>query len=221
MEQSIRISKIENVTHDVKRFQCEKPDGFAFISGQATEVSINKPGWKEEKRPFTFTSLNEDPYLEFTIKIYSDHRGVTHELNTLQPGDQLLIDDSWGAIEYKGEGYFIAGGAGITPFIAIFRQLFKENKLGNNKLFFSNKTEKDIILEKELTAMLGPNAVYSITGEHSDTYHNGHINEQFLKLQVEDFGKHFYLCGPPPMVTALQDTLVRLGAAPEAVVFEK
>ncbi|MEO8414268.1 MAG: flavodoxin reductase, partial [Ginsengibacter sp.] len=80
----------------------------------------------EEKRPFTFTSLNENPYLEFTIKRYEDHHGITDKMHQLMPGDELIISDVWGAIEYKGPGYFIAGGAGITPFISILRQLHVE-----------------------------------------------------------------------------------------------
>jgi predicted ferric reductase len=44
------------------------------------------------------------------------------ELGKLKHGDELIIR-VWGAIEYKGEGVFIAGGAGVTPFIAILRQL--------------------------------------------------------------------------------------------------
>jgi hypothetical protein len=35
------------------------------------------------------------------------------ELGKLKQGE-LLIHDVWGAIEYKGEGVFIAGGAGVT-----------------------------------------------------------------------------------------------------------
>jgi hypothetical protein len=220
MEHKIKIKAIEKVTHDVKRFQCEKPAGYDFIPGQATEVSINKQGWEEERRPFTFTSLNEAPFLEFTIKIYKDHPGVTNELNTLVPGDELIVRDVWGAIEYKGPGYFIAGGAGITPFIAILRQLKNENKLDDSKLFFSNKTDRDIILEEELTSMLGKNAIYIITDERSGKHQNGFINEQFLKDNIEDFSKHFYLCGPSNMVEALRNCLAKLGASPEAVVFE-
>jgi ferredoxin-NADP reductase len=119
MKYNVKIQEIENLTHDVKRFRLEKPKDYHFIPGQATEVSINKAGWKEEIRPFTFTSLNSLPYLEFVIKIYSDHAGVTNELNSLKAGDELIVRDVWGAIEYKGPGYVIAGGAGITPFIAI------------------------------------------------------------------------------------------------------
>jgi predicted ferric reductase len=221
MEHKIKIKKIDKLTHDVKRFLCEKPGNYNYIPGQATEVAINKNGWGSEKRPFTFTSLNGSSELEFTIKVYDDHPGVTNELNTVEAGDELIIDDAWGVIQYKGPGYFIAGGAGITPFIAILRQLQKENNLAGNKLFFSNKTEKDIILRQELTSMLGADVIFTITGEHSDLYYNGFINEQFLKNHVEDFRKHFYLCGPPKMVEALQHILIKLRASTEAVVFEK
>lgn len=221
MEEVVEITNIENLTHDVKCFRCAKPAGYRFHPGQATEVSINKTGWEGEKRPFTFTSLNSDPYLEFIIKIYSDHSGVTNELNALRSGDELIVRDVWGAIEYKGPGCFIAGGAGITPFVAILRQLRNENRLEGNKLFFSNKTEKDIILQAEFSAMLGTAAVYVISDGESKAYYNGHLDERFLKDFVEDFGENFYLCGPPKMVEAMQNILLRLGASPDTVVFEK
>jgi ferredoxin-NADP reductase len=221
MEEVISIISIEKLTHDVNRFRCEKPSGYHYHPGQATEVSINREGWKAEKRPFTFTSLNESPYLEFTIKIYQNHQGVTNELGKLMPGDKLMIGDAWGAIEYKGPGYFIAGGAGITPFIAILRQLKKDNQVKGNKLFFSNKTSRDIILKDELQSILGEDAVFVVTDEPSSEHYNGFINEEFLKNQVNDFNKHFYLCGPPKMVEAIQLLLTKMGASPEAVVFEK
>jgi ferredoxin-NADP reductase len=194
---------------------------YHFIPGQATEVSINRKGWQTEKRPFTFTSLNEWPHLEFVIKIYSDHVGVTHELNSLRVGDELIIGDVWGAIEYKGPGYFIAGGAGITPFIAILRQLYQDSRLQGNQLFFSNKTDGDIIMRDELSTMLRDHVVYTTTDDPRTHYHQGFINEGFLREHVDDFSKHFYLCGPPKMVKDMQALLGRLGASPDAVVFEK
>jgi len=221
MESVIKIKDTRQRTHDVKSFRCEKPPGYQFTPGQATEVSINKDGWKDEKRPFTFTSLNEDADLEFTIKRYSDHNGVTNELHQLKPGDELIVRDIWGAIEYKGPGYFIAGGAGITPFIAIFRQLHKDGKTGDNQLFFSNKTDKDIILEDEFNTMLGKNVIHVITNDASTKYYAGYINEEFLRKNVKDFSRNFYLCGPPKMVEVMQETLNKLGASPDAVVFEK
>jgi ferredoxin-NADP reductase len=221
MEQVIKIKKIIERTHDVRSYRCEKPKDYHFIPGQATEVSINKDGWKEEKRPFTFTSLNDDDDLEFTIKSYFDHAGVTNEMHKIKEGGELIVRDVWGAIEYKGPGYFIAGGAGITPFIAIFRQLHKEHKLEDNTLFFSNKTDADIILEDEFNSMLGKNVVHVITDDANTKYSKGYINEEFLRGNVTDFSKNFYLCGPPKMVEAMQGLLGKLGASPDAVVFEK
>jgi ferredoxin-NADP reductase len=222
MEYTVKLTDIIPVTHNVKAYRLEKPDGYVFIPGQATEVSIDLPGWQSEKRPFTFTSLNEMPYLEFTIKSYRDHEGVTSKLDSLKPGDHLIIGDVWGAIEYKGPGYFIAGGAGITPFIAILRDLQKKNAIQGNKLFFSNRTIGDIIYLEELLHILGKeNLIFNVTDEKQDGYDNRFIDRDFLEKEVNDFSKHFYVCGPDPMIRQINQTLTSLGASPDAVVFEK
>jgi ferredoxin-NADP reductase len=221
MEQIVRILDIHAVTHNVKQFIVEKPDGFVFTPGQATELSINQEGWTDKKNPFTFTSLTDDHYLQFTIKIYTDHEGVTNHLGELKIGDELIIREAWGAIEYKGPGYFIAGGAGITPFIAILRQLYKDGKLDGNKLFFSNHTDDDIILADELRTMLGDNALFTTTQQKGGKNDHRRIDAEFLKAEVADFKKHFYVCGPDPMVAAITQTLEQLGANADTVVFEK
>lgn len=217
----VKIISVEPVTHDVKRFTIQKPEGYKFTPGQATEVSINTPALKNEKRPFTFTSLNDNEHLEFTIKIYDSHNGVTKELGKLKHGDELIIRDVWGAIEYKGEGVFIAGGAGITPFIAIIRQLHTENKIASNKLIFTNKTESDIILKQEFDEILGKNFINTLTDEKKEGYENRMIDAAFLKEKIDDFTQHFYVCGPPPFVKAISKALTILGAETDAVVFEK
>ena len=217
----VKIISVEPVTHDVKRFTIQKPEGYKFTPGQATEVSINTLALKNEKRPFTFTSLNDNEHLEFTIKIYDSHNGVTKELGKLKHGDELIIRDVWGAIEYKGEGVFLAGGAGITPFIAILRQLYNENKINNNKLIFTNKTESDIILHKEFNEMLGKNFINTLTDEKKDGYENRLIDYTFLKEKIDNFKQHFYVCGPPPIVKAVSKALTQLGAKTDEVVFEK
>lgn len=226
MEHIVKILSATPVTQDVRAYRLAKPAGYTFIPGQATDVSINKEKWKDEKRPFTFTSLNEWPYLEFTIKSYSDHDGVTNQLGKLEAGDELIIRDVWGAISYTGEGYFIAGGAGITPFLAILRQLNKEGKIGLNQLFFSNKTAGDIILQEELDRMLGSNAHYILTRQNNASGNSGvasgqHIDKDFLSREIADFTKPFYICGPDKMVSDLTATLAKLGAKPESLIFEK
>ena len=219
-EHIVKILSVEPVTHNVKHFRLQKPGGYRFTPGQATELSINKPQWKNERRPFTFTSLNEWSYLEFTIKIYPDRKGVTDQLGQLKTGDELILHDVWGAIQYKGEGTFIAGGTGVTPFIAIFRQLQKDNKLGKNKLIFSNKTRKDIILKDEFTAMLGDNFINTLTQDDVPGYDHHRIDEKYLKEKIHDLDQQFYICGPDEMVQKVQDILKQIGAKQDLITVE-
>ena len=223
MEQqyTVKLLATRQVTHDVKEFRFEKPKGYQFVPGQATDMTVNKPGWTDKKNPFTFTGYNDDPFIQFTIKRYPDHHGVTDQLHQLQPGDSVIVHDVWGAIEYRGPGVFLAGGAGITPFLAILRQLHRDKKAEGNTLFFSNKTARDIIEHQELENILGVSASFILTNDNTTGYLHTRINKKFLQEQVSNFNQPFYICGPDQMVADLNDTLKELGANPEALVFEK
>jgi len=220
-EYVVKILSAEYVTHNVRRFRISRPDGYTFQPGQATDVCINKDGWRTERRSFTFTGLKEWDYLEFTIKIYADHEGVTAQLGKLEPGADLLLHDVYGTITYKGEGTFIAGGAGLTPFLSIFRRLHQDGQIGNNRLLFSNRTAKDVILKDELQLMLGSNFINTLTQDNDPAYGHRRIDAAYLKEKVSDFSRYFYICGPDPMVAAIKDTLLQLGAQRNRIVTEE
>jgi len=219
-EHIVKILDIKQITHDVKLFRVEKPAGYSFIPGQATDVSVNTPEFRDRKNPFTFTCLTSAPYLEFTIKIYSSHNGMTNELGKLKPGDELIIRDVWGAINYKGKGIFIAGGAGITPFISILRNLQVTNEVAGNRLLFANKTKADIILEDEFRRILGTEFINILSDEKAEGYYHGFITEDFLKANIDDFSRKFYVCGPPPMMDAVLKQLANLGVAENSITLE-
>jgi ferredoxin-NADP reductase len=216
----VKILKTEYVTHDVKRFRVEKPAGFKYLPGQATEITMKGRENEVGKGPFTFTSLNEKGYLEFTIKIYQTGK-LTKELGKLKAGDELIIHDVWGTITYQGQGVFIAGGAGVTPFIAIFRQLYKDSKIDDNKLILSNKTDEDIILKDEFEKMLGKNFLNVLTREKSDKFYNQKIDKDLIKKLVNDFNQHFYICGPDKFVEDIHNILNDLKVPEELIVIEK
>jgi ferredoxin-NADP reductase len=216
----VKIQSIKHITHDMLQLVTEKPEKYNFTPGQATEVSINKPDWKEKKNPFTFTCLPEDDFLEFNIKTYPTHKGVTNELLTLKIADELILHEVFGAISYKGEGVFIAGGAGVTPFISIFRDLHKKNEIGNNKLIFANKTKADILLEHEFTDLLDKNFINILSDEKAEGYANGQITEDFLKAYVNATTQNVYVCGPPPMMEAVQKQLSNLHISKKTITVE-
>ncbi len=220
-EHIVKILESEFVTHNVKRFKLSKPGNYAFQPGQATDIVINHPDWKAERRPFTFTGLNDWDHLEFTIKIYNDHNGVTNALGKLKAGDELILHDVWGAIHYKGEGTFIAGGAGVTPFIAILRQLQKDAKLGENQLLFSNRTSKDIILKEEFEKMLGNHFINTLTQEKTASYDSRKIDINYLREKIKNLSQYFYICGPDAMVENISSDLQELGVDKSRIVTEE
>jgi len=217
----VKIIESSFINHDVKRFIVERPDGYDFIPGQGTDVSINLPEWKDKFRPFTFISLTESPYLEFAIKIYDDHHGVTKQLGKTNAGTELIIQEPFGTIHYNGMGTFIAAGTGLTPFLAIFRDLHNRKMLDGNTLILSNKTREDIIYPQELINILESNFINIFTREGVIGFNERRIDRRFLVETIQDFSGNFYICGPDRFVREISGYLVELGASADTLVFEQ
>lgn len=221
MAQPVTLLATQFITHDVKQFIIERPAGFTFEPGQGVELAIDQPGWEKEARPFTPTSLPEAKVLEFTIKGYPEHHGMTEQLHRLVPGARLRISEPFGTINYRGPGTFIAAGAGITPFLAIIRRLARDGELGGHRLLYSNKGPADIINAQELRHYLG-DALHLLCTRQSDCHCAAQrIDKRYLQETIGDLSQRLYICGPPPFVKAINSALVELGAEPDALVFER
>lgn len=220
-EQKVKIDKIDHVTHDTLRIVTEKPVGHTFKPGQATDVAIDIEGWRSEKRPFTFTSLPEDDHLEFIIKTYPENDGATDKLLELKEGNHLILGDVFGSITHKGKGTFIAGGAGVTPFVSILRDLKQKNQLHGHALIFGNKKEKDIILHEELREMLGENFINILSEEKNDKYAHGLIDKEFIREHSMEMNDYFYVCGTPEMTDNIVKELDAMGIDKDKIVKEE
>jgi len=220
MSYKIELEEIVQLTPDTYRLTFPKPPGYDFVAGQATEVALDRDGWRDEKRPFTFTSQPGDNQLEFTIKSYP-RGGVTEQIAHLERGEAVLIGEPFGAIRDNGPGVFIAGGAGVTPFIPILRKRHREGSLDGCMLIFANKTEKDIILRQEWQEMGDLVTVFTVTRDEDSQLPHRRVDEAFLKETVSDISGNFYVCGPPSMIDDVTAALRRLGAEPDALVLEE
>ncbi len=152
----LTLKQIDPVTHDTHHLIFDRPDGFEYAPGQGVELFLIKEGWEAKGRPFTPVTLPNEPTLEFVIKSYPDHHGVTEQIGKMVPGDAVEMKGPFGAISDQGPGVFIAGGAGITPMIAILRnQLHDHGTLAGSTLVFANKTQADIIWRDWFESMVG------------------------------------------------------------------
>ncbi len=127
----------------------------------------------------------------------------------------------WGTITYKGPGTFIAGGAGVTPFIAILRDLHHSRKMEGHTLIASYRTEADVILRDEFESFRGLSTIWTVTDDPQSSLLHQRIDAKFLEQHVGNWDQNFYLCGPDDMVKDLRGTLKELGANVENVTWEK
>jgi ferredoxin-NADP reductase len=215
MNYNVKIIGKERLNHDVIQFRLQRPAGYEFKPGQAIELFLEEPD-KKGPAPFTFTGLTTDPYLELIIKIYEDRKALTAALAGKNAGDSVNITDPWDSFINKGPGIFFAGGAGVTPFIAILRHLKMDNNIGSSQLLFFNKSHEDIFLEKEFKSLLGNRYMNILTREHNGSP-KPKIDEQFIRTRMAHFTGPFYVCGPPGFTQTIQNALIKLGAQNETV----
>jgi len=221
MDYKTEILLTEFVTHDVKRFIVAKPEGFRYEPGQAVDLAIDREGLRDGRRPFTPTSLPDDDVLEFTIKKYPERDAVTVALHECKAGDKLTVSDPFGTIAYKGRGVFIAGGAGLTPMLAIVRDQARKEGLDGHTLIFSNDTPADVICEKELREAFGDRCFLTCTQESGPGYDDRRVDKDYLAGHIDDWQQYFYVCGPDSFVEDINAALKELGVRPEHLVYER
>jgi len=219
MTHRVTLLMHEFVTHDTRRFITTRPPELDWRPGQSVELSMETRRWRGHKRPFTVTSLQGDQALEFIIKRYP-LEGVTQALHALESGATLTLGEGFGRLRYRGPGVFIAAGAGITPFLAIFRDLEQRNELAGQSLLLSNKSERDVICGEELRYLLGERCMFTFTRRHQPSHEGNRIDAAFLRGHIGDLDQCFYVCGPRGFVDSVGDSLVTLGVHPDRLVYE-
>ena len=221
MADKITLKQLSPVTHDTHRYVFSRPEGLSHEPGQAAELALDRDGWRDEGRPFTFTSLPDAEDLEFVIKSYPSHDGVTEQLPDLEPGAQMTLDGPFGAITDQGPGVFLAAGAGVTPFIAILRKRAAEGALEGCRLIFSNSTPRDIILREEWEAMDGLETTFVLTDEGTEDIPKSRVDAAFIEEEIKDSGQMFYICGPQEFVDDIRDGLRAIGVQDDRIVTEE
>lgn len=220
MSYHLPLASTETVANRVHRLTFQKPDGFDFKPGQAIDLALDREGWRDEPRPFTMTSLPADRELEFHIKEYPDHEGVTQQLGQLREGAWLSIGEPWGAITDQGPGLFVAGGMGITPFLAILRARARAGDLAGCTLIYGVDTPADLVAAEEFSAMADLTFVPVVSEDARDGHRSGRIDADLIGDHLAASGP-VYLCGPPPMEEAMRGHFGELGVGDERVVHEE
>ena len=212
------VKDIITRSYNMKSFRFVRPSSFNYKPGQFMFITI-KPGKEEMKKHFTIsTSPTEKNYIEFTKKL-TGHE-FSNALDTLKLGDLAKIDGPYGNFTLEEEFEkicMISGGIGVTPFRSMCKYYSDLNLETKITLLYSSQNEKEIVFLKEFEEMQIQNknlkVIFSV-GEVIENWvgRRGRITAEMVQDAMPDYMERIiYICGPPGMVTAMDNSLNDLG----------
>jgi predicted ferric reductase len=226
-----RVARLEK-----ERGQCWslylEPDGHKgmdFEAGQFAWITTESPFIFREN-PFSFSTNadHDDRYIGFTIKELGD---ATNEIKNLEVGQPVYVDGPYGTFsmdEHKCIDYvFIAGGIGSAPVMSMLRTLAYRKCKKSITFFYGNPTWESIIYREELETLTGklnlnlvhilekpPEGWQGETGFITTDVMTRHLPPVYLEAT-------FFLCGPLPMIEAVERSLHELDISPTQVFSEQ
>lgn len=160
---------------------------------------------KREQHPFTISSHPDEAELRITVKDLGDY---TKNMGEISEGDDLKIEGPYGMFSPKAtkekEQIWIAGGIGITPFLALAKESFP-NKV---KLYWCVNTENDAAYATELEEIASKNENFEFNLWSSKE--NGYLTIDQMNLD-SILEKNYYICGPNALKESLFKQLTAKG----------
>lgn len=204
----VRVADVETIATGIKRFTFVSLDGHRLpeFSGGAHVVVTMPDGDHVRRNPY---SLMGSPFdgsrYQISVLRTETSRGGSHYMHDhVQPGSELMISQPVNLfpIDRRSRRHiFIAGGIGITPFLAMATQLEREAQAF--ELHYAMRSADRGAYVANLRDRYG---------HRIHTY----IDDQGEKLPLErllngqPLGTHLYVCGPTGMIDWV------LGAARDA-----
>lgn len=227
----LKLVEKRDEAFETKSFFWEPEKKVDYIPGQYfyfTLPSLKFPDSRGSTRDFTLSSSpSEGSLLRLTTRIRQGS-GFKKSLDELPIGAVIDGEGPNGTFLLEENDpnpeVFIAGGIGITPFRSMIKYIADKDLYNRIYLIYSNTNEEDFAFRKEFTQIL--EAQSNIHVEFFVSSKLGHLDETKLTQIVSKWGLDFekpswWLCGPPGMVSAIEQSLGKLQISPGKVRIEK
>lgn len=236
----LKVEEIRRETEDSVSIKLDVPsehlEEFKFISGQYVTFRKEFDG-EEIRRSYSICSAPYENQLWVGVKkmirgkfssFANDELKVGDILETLSPRGKFMYHPEEGASRhFVGFG----GGSGITPILAILKDVLYSEPNSRFTLFYGNRNASSVIFKEQLELLknkyLDRLTIHHIFSEEevgSDLF-QGLMNKEKIEaltkafIDLNDVDGH-YICGPEPMIIAARDHLKEAGAEEEKVHFE-
>jgi ferredoxin-NADP reductase len=222
-----RLLGASEVAAGTMAFRFERPAGFRFRAGQNALVTLVEPPELDAQGPsrtFTIASAPHEPDLLIATRMRAT--AFKRVLKNAAPGTPVEIEGPSGAMVLHEDAarpaVFLAGGIGITPFLAMTRDAAHRRLPHRLVLFYGNRRPEDAAFLDELASVANPNfrlvAVMSEAEKSARPWQGEHgfIDRSMLGRHVAHLkGPVYYFAGPPAMAMAMQRMLSDAGIADE------
>ncbi|MDX8516495.1 PDR/VanB family oxidoreductase [Mesorhizobium captivum] len=215
----VTVAEVTPVNELVTRFRFVRRDGGpmpTFSGGAHTVVEMNDQD-RVRRNPYSIMSDPADPR-GYSISIRRDDTGRGGSLfmhRHVRPGMEMVISNPVNlfALDLRARKHLLlAGGIGITPFLAQIKQLSAMN--GNFELHYSVRTPSLASYADELVA----NYRSRVHIYHDD---RGEMIDLPGLLDGQSLGTHVYVCGPKGMIAWVRKTAAALGWPRESIHHEE
>ncbi len=154
----------------------------------------------------------------------------------LKPGDKVTVSGPYGEFfikETQREMVYIGGGAGMAPMRSHLFHLFETLKTGRKvSFFYGARSLREMFYDDHFKKLAEkfPNFNYNVAlsdpmSEDNWTGLTGFIHnaayEAYLKNHEAPEDIEYYMCGPPMMISAVENMLYNLGVEKEMIAFDE
>ncbi|WP_158244186.1 ferredoxin reductase family protein [Trinickia dabaoshanensis] len=191
----------------------------AVVPGQFVLAAFDRdPHYRGcgEYHPFTVSAIEAEHRLRVTVKGLGS---CSTRLQALEPGALLRLQGPFGSFLSEAADrpeLWIAGGIGITPFIAALRA---EPRVTPTTLIYLYRTAADAAFLEELASLASKDANFKLianaTGDRPPAVET--LTAGIAQLTE----RRVYLCGPAAMVDAMTRGLIELGTPPGNIRYER
>lgn len=214
----------EQLSAEMFRLTLAATAPIAFTPGQYFMLKLPGLG----SRAYSAANPVSEKLLSFIIKAVPGGR-VSNALANAPLGP-VELDGPYGVSGLQTgdeqQSVFVAGGSGIAPMVSMVNTLIEQNYPKSITVFYGSRLEAELDACNTLFKA-APNLelikVLSDIPEHSNWQgESGYIHEVIPNLLSRFDQSEFYLCGPPPMITAVQKLLMLEKAVPfERIHFDR
>ena len=204
--------------------------GLAYQAGQFVWLNVGHGAFSLQENPFSISSApGAGPELQFVIKELGD---FTRRLGKVREGTSAYVDGAHGNLVVTGRDEpgvaLIAGGVGIAPLLGILRQLRHDGDRRPTMLVYGNRVEEQIAYREELEGFArnqGTEVIHVLSepppGWSGKTgMVDGDLFEAVCRFpEMREW--LFVVCGPPPMMAAVEDRLIALGVPARQILSER